>query len=376
VSAVRHACWHPKDRTEFMSCGEDGTLRLWDINKVKKCKTVIKTKNKQARKTPATYCAYTRDNQLIFAGCGNGSIQAWDPRKFFVNTTLNLQNAHGDGTDITSIGFSHDTNAICSRGMDDTLKLWDLRNFKMPVNVKTGLTTYYATTRCMFSPNDKMVITGTAAKKNQGNSELLFYDRDTFKEVKRVTFTDCSVVSCLWHPKLNQVCVGLSTGSVKVLFDPEKSNKGAKLCVGKVKRAVYDPGEDLLQPQIINPHALRMYKEKRNDTVKKIKAKQRADPIASKAPEAPIEGRGYGGRLKEGTSLAGFVIKNIATKNFDTRNPREALLAQDGAAKADPFWVAPAYKATQPEAIWHESSDEDEEEDDGIVRIPAKKPKL
>lgn len=34
-----------------------------------------------------------------------------------------------------------------------------------------------------------------------------------------------SVVSCLWHPKLNQIVVGCGNGTTKIYFDPEKSNK-------------------------------------------------------------------------------------------------------------------------------------------------------
>ena len=34
-----------------------------------------------------------------------------------------------------------------------------------------------------------------------------------------------SVVGCLWHEKLNQIVVGCGNGTVKVFFDPERSNK-------------------------------------------------------------------------------------------------------------------------------------------------------
>ena len=40
-----------------------------------------------------------------------------------------------------------------------------------------------------------------------------------------ILFLIQSVVSCLWHPKLNQIVVGCGNGTSKVYFDPEKSNK-------------------------------------------------------------------------------------------------------------------------------------------------------
>ncbi len=33
------------------------------------------------------------------------------------------------------------------------------------------------------------------------------------------------VIRALWHPKINQILLGLSDGTVKVWFDPERSNK-------------------------------------------------------------------------------------------------------------------------------------------------------
>ena len=93
----------------------------------------------------------------------------------------------------------------------------------------------------------------------------------------------------------------------------------------------------------------------------------RADPVASHKPEAPMgTGPGAGGRLKEGMSLTGFVVKNIALAKKDELNPREALLRHAKDAESDPYWISPAYANTQPVKIFkEESSSEDEEEDDG-----------
>ena len=43
-------------------------------------------------------------------------------------------------------------------------------------------------------------------------------------------------------------------------------------------------------------------------------------------------------------------------------DPREAILKHADAAVKDPFYIAPAYAETQPQTIFHES---DEEEEDG-----------
>jgi len=375
VSMVHCACWDPKNRDHFASCGDDGTIRLWDINTVKKNKDVIKLKNKQNRKTPCTYCCFDRNGKLIFGAGQDGSIQAWDTRRMFVNTAFKNMQAHSNGSDTSCLCIAADGNTFISRGGDDTLKLWDIRNFKNYINCKNDLLTFYSSTKCVFSPDERLILTGTSVKKGQGVGKLVFIERDTFETVMEVPFENTSVVSTLWHPKLNQVFIGLSDGNVKVLFDPDKSKNGATMCVGKVKKKRIDPGENMSQPQIINPHALRMYRERpRTDSMKKVKAKLRADPIASHKPDAPLVGHGVGGRLKEGMSLTGFVIRNIAVSKKDDLNPREAILKHAEEANKNPFWIAPAYSASQPKPIFRTASDsESEEEDDGI--LPRKKTK-
>jgi len=50
VTMLHNACWNPKMCDEFISCSDDGTVRIWNTENPKKNKTVIKTKNKQGRK--------------------------------------------------------------------------------------------------------------------------------------------------------------------------------------------------------------------------------------------------------------------------------------------------------------------------------------
>ena len=367
ISMVRNCCWDPKDRNLFISSGDDGTIRLWDINTVRKNKDVIVTKNMQRKKTGCTYCMFSHDGKLILGAGQDGSIQGWDTKRVFINTSIKIPNAHTNGSEISCLSLGHDSKTLISRAGDDTVKQWDLRNVKKPVATLDGLTSFYSTTTCSFSPDEKLIITGTSTKKD-GEGKLLFLERDTMNIAYQVKFgTGVSVVSSLWHPKLNQVIVGLSDGNARVLFDPSKSRNGATLCVGKVKHKRVDLGEEMIQPQIVNPHSLRMYREKKVDSVKKLKAKMRADPVASHKPEAPMgTGPGAGGRLKEGMSLTGFVVKNIALAKKDELNPREALLRHAKDAESDPYWISPAYANTQPVKIFkEESSSEDEEEDDG-----------
>ncbi|KAI3362296.1 hypothetical protein L3Q82_012604, partial [Scortum barcoo] len=335
-------CWHPKIKEEFMTCSNDGTVRTWDLNSEKKHKSVFKPRSLQGKKVTPTCCTYSRDGKLIAAGCQDGTIQIWD-RNLSVHTKFHCRQAHIPGSDTSCLSFSYDGLTLASRGGDDTLKTWDIRNFRKPVNVATGLTNYFSMTDCCFSPDDKLLVTGTSVKKDEGNGKLVFFDRASFEKVYEIEVTNASVVRCLWHPKLNQIMVGTGNGLAKVYYDPVKSHRGAKLCVVKSQRKEKH-AETLTQDYIITPHALPMFREARQRSTRKQLEKDRLDPKKSHKPEPPVSGPGRGGRVAaHGGTLSSFIVKNIALDKTDDSNPREAILRHAKEASENPYWVAPAY---------------------------------
>lgn len=45
-------------------------------------------------------------------------------------------------------------------------------------------------TDCCFSPDDKLLLTGTSVKKEEGNGKLVFFDRTSFQRVYEVEVTN------------------------------------------------------------------------------------------------------------------------------------------------------------------------------------------
>ncbi|XP_046717362.1 WD repeat-containing protein 70 isoform X1 [Silurus meridionalis] len=360
TAMLNSGCWHPKIKEEFLTCSNDGTVRTWDLNNEKKHKSVFKPRSTQGKRVTPTCCTYSRDGKLIAAGCQDGTIQIWD-RNLSVHTKFHCRQAHAMGSDTSCLTFSYDGTTLASRGGDDTLKTWDIRNFKKPLNVATGLCSYFPMTDCCFSPDDKLLVTGTSVKRDQGNGKLVFFDRESFKKVYEIEVASTSVVRCLWHPKLNQIMVGTGSGLAKVYYDPVKSQRGAKLCVVKSK-SKEKQAETLTQDYIITPHALPMFREARQRSTKKQLEKDRLDPVKSHKPEPPVSGPGRGGRVAaHGGTLSSFIVKNIALDKTDDSNPREAILRHAKDAAENPYWVAPAYKKTQPNPLFAEEESEDED---------------
>ncbi|XP_045141191.1 WD repeat-containing protein 70 [Echinops telfairi] len=352
--------WHPKIKGEFMTCSNDATVRTWEVENPKKQKSVFKPRTMQGKKVIPTTCTYSRDGNLIAAACQNGSIQMWD-RNLTVHPKFHYKQAHQPGTDTSCVTFSYDGNVLASRGGDDTLKLWDVRQFNKPLFSASGLPTMFPMTDCCFSPDDQLIVTGTSVQRGRGSGKLVFFDRKTFQRAYEIDITDASVVRCLWHPKLNQIMVGTGNGLAKVYYDPNKSQRGAKLCVVKTQRKAKQ-AETLTQDYIITPHALPMFREPRQRSTRKQLEKDRLDPLKSHKPEPPVAGPGRGGRVgTHGGTLSSYIVKNIALDKTDDSNPREAILRHAKAAEDNPYWVSPAYSKTQPKTMFAQVESDDEE---------------
>ncbi|CAG2190900.1 Gastrulation defective protein 1 homolog,WD repeat-containing protein 70 [Mytilus edulis] len=367
TAMLNGGCWNPKVREEFMTCSNDASVRLWDVNTgCKKHKNIMKPKTQQGRKCIPTACCYSTDGRWIACGCQDGSIQIWDHNKNFVNVGMVSRTAHMNGTDTSSLCFSYDDRVLASRGGDDTVKLWDIRNFKTPLVTRDGLTNFFPVTDCIFSPDDRMVVTGLSIKKGQGKGKLLFMDRQTLDTVTEIEISDSSVVRCLWHPRLNQIVVGSADGIVKLFYDPKKSHRGALLCVVKKPRESKQM-QVLSKTQIITPYALPMFREARPTSTRKFEERQRKDPLKSRRPDLPITGPGEGGRLAEkGATLSQYVVQSMILKKPDKyeSNPREAILRHAKEAAENPFWVDVAYQKTQPKKIFQQPQEEKGEDDD------------
>ncbi|KAH9523438.1 WD repeat-containing protein 70 [Bulinus truncatus] len=379
TASLNCGCWNPKLKEEFLTCANDSTIRLWDVSKPLKHKNIIKTKSTGGRKTIPTACTYSLDGRYIVAGCNDGSIQLWDYNKHsYVNVAMQNKTAHMNGSDITCLRFSYDGTVLASRGGDDTLKLWDLRNFQKPLRVANNLHNRFPMTDCVFSPDDKLIVTGVSLQKNQTDGKIVFLDRESLNLVKEMHVSDSSTVRVLWHPKLNQMVVGCGDGQVKLYYDPVKSHRGAMLCMVKRERKVKQ-AEIVAAQNIITPYALPMFRLGRPSSTRKMDEKVRKDPVRSHRPDLPVSGPGTGGRVgAKGATLSQYVAQQIVARKPDPfeKDPRAAILRHAKEAAENPYWIDPAYKKTQPTPVFREVEDDESKKEDDEPGPIWKKKKL
>lgn len=98
------------------------------------------------------------------------------------------------------------------------LQEWDLRKFKAPVHVWEGLPADNATTQVALSPDERLILTGTSAGRDGQGGALLFFDRQSRQLMRRIGMP-ASVVAVQWHPKLNQIMLGVGEWPLPGLMD-------------------------------------------------------------------------------------------------------------------------------------------------------------
>ncbi|CAF2596205.1 unnamed protein product [Rotaria sp. Silwood2] len=393
VSTLNRACWNPKDLNEFMTCSDDGTVRLWSLIRRTEHVSCIKTKSEQGKKTSTTTCTYNtyhthvaQNEYLITAGCDDGSIQIWDRRRPFVNVTFISRRAHEPENAITSLCWSYDGRNLASRSTDHTLKLWDIRNFKQPLSEYNDLHNRFSMTNITFSPDDRFLITGTSTRKKTNDNmndptnvgAIYFFNRNNLAQPEgqiQVSET-ASVIKTLWHSKLNQIMCTTSNGIIKIFYDTIRSKQGALLFANREERQK-KANDFFINMNIINPHALPLYRQDRVRNLSVIRMKNREDPVKSKRPDLPVSGAGSGGRIGvHGGTLSSYIVKNIALQKppAQKEDSRAILLSYQEKCEQNPYWVAPAYSKSQPKAIFQSSTQDtnqkkEEDDDDDIAPL-------
>jgi len=289
---------------------------------------------------------------MDLTACLDGALHMWQTNSNFVRPNMTIENAHMKGTESGSLVFSVDKQTVLTRGGDDTVKLWDLRAFKKPLAVHSGLTTLYPNTNAVFSPDNKYIITGAGAASKSSQGRLVFMQKEGLEEVKSLV-VDATPVKVAWHSKINQIVTGLSNGQIVVLYSPVTSLNGAKLLLSKGpprKVTIEDMSDALAAPTILTPHALPMFRDlDPGRGTKRKREKDRMDPRKSRRPELPVTGPGRGGRV--GASATQHVVQNLVRDTTRDVDPREALLRYAEVADKDPQWTG-AWKINQPKPVF------------------------
>ena len=379
VSEITAGSWHPANSGLCVTAATDSTLRVWDFSTRMTQKDVIVHKSKlngSAGRSRMTAVAWGSQvgggNNLLVAGALDGSLLMWGGEGPYSRPSMEIKDAHSVNTWTSGIDMSTDGRLVVTRGGDDTIKLWDTRKFKQPINTATHASTsdQFPTSNIQFSPSSTSVITGSET------GDLHILNAATLKPELVTPITSGSpLISVLWHERLNQIVTGSANSETHVLYDPKTSSKGAVMIISKAPKRRHvddDPNytTDLSQgisgDSIVNPgagvtsvHSGTSYAA-RHPTIGLTASGRSRDPRRPFMPNTTPFAKSQPDER--------HVKERIPLSSMRDEDPREALMKYAEKAEREPMFTN-AWKYTQPKTIYAQLSDE---EDGGPERKRAK----
>lgn len=375
ISAVTCGSWSPVDYNLFVTAGTDSTLRIWDVNQVRAQKDIIVHKSRapgQAGRTKMTAVAWGSPtgggNDVIVSSGLDGSMAMWSGRGPFTRPSGEIHDAYARDTWVTGLDISPDGRLVVSRS-EDTIKLWDTRKFKQPVNSipHPAGEKFYQTANIKFSPNGANVVTGSH------NGDLHILNPATLQAEHITPITPGSpLISVAWHETLNQIITGSANGEAHVLYNPSLSHHGAVTIMTRApKRRHIDENPalttNLTGNEIIVNSAGQLTAASgvgfaggsdRHNNRPNIGLSASGRPRDPRRPHIPAQ-----------TPFARFQpderhIKEVIAPDSRDEDPREALLRYAEVAEKDKVFTS-VYQETQPKPIFAEISDEEDGEEGG-----------
>nr|OQO16384.1 hypothetical protein B0A51_16036 [Rachicladosporium sp. CCFEE 5018] len=368
VSEVTTGTWHPTNRNLCVTAGTDSTLRIWDLNNARSQREVIVHKSRaagSAGRSRMTAVAWGSPlgggNNVLVSTALDGSLVMWSGEGPYSRPAAEVRDAHKADTWTSGLDISADGRMVVTRGGDDTIKFWDTRKFKQPIATisHTSTSFQYPTTSIRFSPNSSNIYTGSEA----GHLHILNSATLRSELVTPVT-PNTPLITALWHPKLNQIITGSANSATTILYNPSTSTAGARLVMSRAPKRRHidddanftmDLAHGISDAAIMVPGSGQTSAASfasRHPTIGLTQSGKSRDP---RRPHVPVTTP-----FAKGNPDEEYVRREIPLSSLRDEDPREALLKYADKAKNDPLFTN-AWKETQPETIYAEISEGEEE---------------
>ena len=356
VAEVTSGSWHPSNRDEFITASSDSTVRIWDVNNRWEHKTVLVVRGKgtgHQMRTKVTTCAYSPNGKWIGGACTDGTVHIWGTNGPLTRPTATVD-GHVRQSETSGMVFSCDGNYLATRGGDETVKLWDTRNFKQPIGQITDVDNNHIETNIIYSPDQKYLLTGVSCPPDQ-QSHLLVLSAQSLSPIRRIPISNSSVIRVLWNSRINQIITSSHNASIHVLYSPHSSLRGAKLIVTRAPKVRHVDDDTAFTTDILEGYsgdqAARLEDGSGERLIRKLKAQAKAAQKAM-APEMPSS-------AVASDPDKDHVKAHIGLAAMRDEDPREALLKFAEKAKTDPIFTK-AYLKNQPKTLLQDRAGEDE----------------
>jgi len=384
--------WHPLHAEHWVSSSLDGTLRIWDLNahgvgmdRMLPSLHVLKTIDKRnccvggaagraGGLHPCCVIYSPNDGRQIVGGCSDGSVQVFNEKARYSKPDKILRTAHA--AQVTGLSFIKQgttCNLLATRGLDDKMKIWDTRmmsDAKGPVKCFDSLPTGHEKAGLCASPDGRFLVTGTPAESKGGSASVHIFDTKDWSNVCTLDFGKRAALRFAWPQELDQLVIGSSTGEVVMLYNPEKSRKGAMHFVGRRARAktAIEQGDMTGMPifNMTDPAEIQKFYATGHGNMTKIRRSEARHGQKTLTPVRPPTSEGNMAAQSDSMAFAAMVIKagakqlNLQKASGQEPDAQKALLSYQDRAQKDAILVERAYLKNQPEKLLDWSVDESE----------------